>query len=173
MSTYALIAGDQIVQLAAATFPVHPDYVWTGDVSAISPAPEVGWTATETNGTWSFTAPAAATVTLAQQAQALLNAGLAITSSGTLTLSAVVFAADGTTQQWINSEIASLLLNGTFADGSSSIVWVDAAGGQHTLTVAQFKVLAAAIGAFVSACIKVIKGVSTTLPAATTTLALA
>ena len=44
------------------------------DVSAVTPAPQVGWTAAQSGGAWTFTAPAAPPgPTLAQQAMVALD----------------------------------------------------------------------------------------------------
>lgn len=107
--------------------------------------------------------------TLAQQAAALLATGLAITSTATAALDAT-YPANMTAQAQINAEVTSILLNGTFADGTSTIEWLDVTGAAHAFTVAQFKTLATAIGAFVSGCIKCMNGQATTPPSATATI---
>ena len=56
MSTFALILDGQVIQVADADFPVHPDLTWV-DIESVSPRPAVGWGATETNGAWTFAAP--------------------------------------------------------------------------------------------------------------------
>lgn len=74
MSTFALVYSGKIIQVDAATFAVNSALVWTPDISAVTPAPQVGWGASETLGVWAFTAPAAPSgPTLAQQAQAALD----------------------------------------------------------------------------------------------------
>lgn len=73
MSTYALIAGGRVAEIAAATFDVHSDLTWV-DVSSRAPQPEVGWSAAEASGMWTFAAPATAPETLAQQARAAIAA---------------------------------------------------------------------------------------------------
>jgi hypothetical protein len=72
MALYALIdPNSRVCQLSAAIFPVATPMRWTSDVSAITPSPQYGWAATETGGTWAFTAPAEPVRTLAQQAAAI------------------------------------------------------------------------------------------------------
>ena len=104
---------------------------------------------------------------LAQQAAALIAGGLAVTSTATAALSGT-YAADTTTISYVNSELNSILLNGTFADGTSTVEWPDSSGTLHAFDVAQFKTLAAALGAFVAGIRKCMIGVAgATLPAAT------
>ncbi len=171
MSIYALVAGGRVVEIAAGTFEVHPDFVWV-DVSSVTPRPETGWSATESGGNWSFAAPVTPTLTLAQQASALLAAGLTLTTAGTLALSGVTFATDALTQQQIQAELIALLAssNASFADGAATIAWPDTSGTLHTMTPVQFKELAVAIAAFVSACVVAIKGQATALPSASATI---
>ncbi|OYV98639.1 MAG: hypothetical protein B7Z68_00410 [Acidobacteria bacterium 21-70-11] len=113
--------------------------------------------------------PPAPTFTLAQQATAALSAGLAITSTGTPALDAT-YPCDANTQAQLSAEVISLMLNSTFADGTTSIDWVDVNRTGHTMTAAQFKTVATAIGAYVSALTKCINGQSTTLPASSVTI---
>ena len=101
--------------------------------------------------------------TIAQQAQALLNAGLQIVSASTPSLDAT-YACDSQTTAYINAEITSILLDNTFADGSSTIDWPDVQGDLHNFSVDEFKSFAKAIGNFVSLCRACIIGSSTTLP---------
>ena len=107
--------------------------------------------------------------TLAQQANALLAAGLAITSTATSALDAT-YPTSNAAQQYINAEVTSILLNGTFADGTNALAWLDTSGASHTFTVPQFKTLATAVASFVSACLKCVNGQSTTLPSASATI---
>ncbi len=117
---------------------------------------------TEVTGSWPPPAPAP---TLAQQAAALLSGTVTVTSASTPSLNGTytITAAD---QAHLDAEIVSILLNGTFADGTSTVEWPDTANPpvNHAFTVAQFKTFASAIAAFVAACSKCINGVSTTLP---------
>ena len=103
-------------------------------------------------------------------AQNALAAGLTITSTSTSSLNGT-YLCDPTTTSQINAEVSAILLNGTFADGTTSIAWPDASGNFHTMTIAQFKNVATAIGSYVSALIKVIKGnPGATLPSANVTI---
>ena len=173
MKTYARVFDGAVVELLSTSVNIaemfHPDLVWV-DVTSVSPAPQQGWVASESGGTWSFAAPVAPAPTLAQQAQSLLNVGCQITSTGTSSLNGT-YPADVASQQHIQAEITSILLNGTFADGSTSIEWQDVSGASHAFTVAQFKAFASAFASFVSGCLKVVNGQSSTLPAQPVTIA--
>ena len=109
--------------------------------------------------------------TLAQKAMALLAAGLTITSPA-IGLTSVAFAADADTQAHVNAEVTSILLNGTFADGTATVMWADMTGTAHAIpSVAAFKPFASAIAAFVAGVMKCILGISTTLPASVVVIA--
>lgn len=116
-------------------------------------------------GLASYTPPVPAP-TIPQQAQALLNGGLSIVSASTPALNAT-YACDAQTTAYINAEITSILLNATFADGSTSIAWPDVTNALHTFNIAEYKSFAMAIGNFVSLCRACIIGSSTTLPSKT------
>lgn len=117
--------------------------------------------------------PAAVTLTAAQtlalQAQAALSNGLAVTSTATSTLNGT-YAVDDTAQNHVMAEITSIMLDGTFADGTTSVAWIDTAGGSHTFTVAQFKTFASALSSYVANLTKCMLGQITTLPSATATI---
>ncbi len=171
MVMYARIVSGVVVEL----FTPPPEFTLSecfhADVAAqfvavpngVSPAQ--GWTYSGGN----FTAPIAVLPSLAQQATAALAAGLAITSTATPALNAT-YPVSATAQAQINAEITSILLNGTFADGTTTIEWLDVTGAAHSFTIAQFKMLATAVASFASGCIKCMSGLSTTLPATTTTI---
>lgn len=115
--------------------------------------------------------PPTAAQLLAQQAQTALGAGLTITSTSTPALDGV-YACDPTTIGFVNSEINAILLNATFADGSTALEWPDMTGALHLYTIAQFKTLAVALGEFVSGIRKCVIGATgATLPPATATIA--
>ncbi len=121
-----------------------------------------GWTVV--NGALVAPPPAPAP-TLAQQAAALLAGTVTVTSTSTPTINGT-YSITNLDQSHLQSEVLSIMLTGNFADGTQSIEWPDAAtpSANHAMTIAQFKTFAIAIGAFVSACIKVVKGSATTLP---------
>ncbi len=107
---------------------------------------------------------------LADQALALLSAGLTITSAGTPARSGT-YATDAAAQREVTGEVVSLMLNGTFADGETAIDWVDIAGATHNFDVSSFKDLATKIGAFAQPCLRIIRTGAGTLPSAEATIA--
>jgi hypothetical protein len=168
-SSFALIYDGSVAQIAEAQFAVSPALTWV-DVSAVSPPPRAGWSAVQTAGVWTFAAPAEPILTLAQQAMAALSAGLAVTSTGTPALNGA-YAVDAATQSRIQAELIAILLNGTFADGTTSVAWPDVSGATHDFaSVDGFKTFASAVSAYVAGLYKCINGTATALPAATATI---
>ena len=159
--TYALVGSSgQVVNIIMSDGTFTPP----GGETAIpvgSTGAGIGWS--YANGT--FTAPPAPVRTLAQQAAALLSGTVTVTSASTPSLNGT-YTITATDQAHLDAEITSILLNGIFADGTSTVEWPDTATPpvNHAFTVAQFKTLASAIAAFVAACAKCINGVSATLP---------
>ena len=169
MTTFARIQSGAVAELFTPPAGVsiaecfHRAVTWV-DMTA-QPAVVPGWS--YAGGV--FTPPAAAPVlTLAQRAWVAMAAGLTITSTGTPALSGV-YTVD-ITAQVITSQVTSILLNGTFADGTGSVAWPDTSGALHTFTIAQFKVFATAVAAYVAALFKAINGISTTLPSGSVTI---
>jgi hypothetical protein len=152
MSIFALVLDGAIVDLAPATFPVHPSLVWTGDISAVSPAPQWGWTATQTNGTWTFTAPPAPVLTLAQQAAVAIAAGVTITSTATPAINGV-YACDTAAQGNLNSTYNLIQRAGgsAFPAGLAALPWPTAAGVVSFTRPSDFLNVATAIGDYVLA----------------------
>lgn len=116
-------------------------------------------------------AAAAAAAVLAASAQAALAAGCQIVSTGNPSTLDGTYPVDAASQAYVNAEVTSILLNGTFTDGTSSAAWLDVSNAAHTFSLAQFKTLATALGAFVTGCLKVINGQSASLPAQPATIA--
>jgi hypothetical protein len=138
-----------------------------------------GWTASESGGMWTFSAPPAPPgPTPAQQCAALLSGTLTITSP-TLGLTSAAFpvTADAAgTNVWtmVLSELAALTLNGgaTFADGSTTVHWPDEGGTLHAFTPSEFQLFAKTLGAFVAQARNFGNGVSgASLPSASVTIA--
>ena len=129
------------------------------------------------NGRWAVTngqlvpyAPPAPSA--AETAVGMIRAGLTIIRPTILPGGQITFRTDPTTNDAIQAEVISILLNDTFADGETTITWPYVTAGQTApaLTVAQFKIIASAIAVYVSKLMKVIAGGSTTLPVPTVTL---
>ena len=120
-----------------------------------------GWAVN--NGALVAYTPPVPAPTLAQQAAASLSVGLAITSTATASLDAT-YPCNANAQAQLSAEVISLMLNGTFADGTDTIDWVDITGTGHTMSIAQFKTVATAIGAYVSGLTKCINGQASAMP---------
>ena len=177
MSTYAHIVSGVVVEIITPSAPIGQCYTAAFvatlvDVTAVSPQPQPGWTATETAGVWTFAAPVAPVPTVAQQAAAAMSAGLAIASTSTPALNGT-FDVSASAQDHMQAEMIALLNSGgtTFADGTTSVVWPDMAGVNHTFTAVQARALFLAAGAYVAALFKVINGTLTALPPASAMIA--
>ncbi|WGS53593.1 hypothetical protein LFL96_21280 [Paraburkholderia sp. D15] len=173
MKTYARIDAAAVVEFFETDGDIadmfHPDLVWV-DVTAASPVPSLGWSATETNGKWTFAAAAAPVVTPQMAALAALAAGISIVSTGTPALNAT-YACDSLTQSDIVAIETSLNAGKGFPGGGGSFNYPDAAGVMHTFSESNFSNFAAAVRDYVYALKSVMSGASSTLPAASTTIA--
>lgn len=133
-----------------------------------------GWAVSE--GALVAFAPPPPVLTLAQQATVALAAGFTITSASTPVLNGT-FAVDDEVQSHIQAEVTAIMLSGltgtpAFADGTATVDWPDLAVPpvNHTMTVAEFKIFAGTIGAYVAALFKVKNGTLTALPPASVTI---
>lgn len=149
MGSFVLIYGGAIVQIAPATFPINPALAWSGDISTVSPAPQVGWTATETAGVWTFAAPVvpvppASTI---GQLQAYANAKVTalIASTRQYTASGATLKADAT-----GPTIANLLALAQWGAPNPAAVenWVANDMSVTPITGAQFAAMAPEVGAY-------------------------
>jgi hypothetical protein len=57
----ALLAPDhdgalKVAQIADEAFDVHPNFQWV-DLAGVTPSPDHGWTAVQTDGVWAFAPP--------------------------------------------------------------------------------------------------------------------
>ena len=139
-----------------------PDTIYEACIAALKAGGKYQWDVA-TSQPIAIAAPVPPPLTLTQQAAALLAGTVTVTSTSTASLYSV-YTISQLDQDHLDAEVTSILLNGTFADGTTSIVWPDSSNVTHTFTVAQFKTFASALASFVANCIKVIKGISTTLP---------
>jgi hypothetical protein len=120
-----------------------------------------------TNGEWvAYTTP----VTPAESAAAAFAAGLAITSTGTPAINGT-YACDPVSQADIVAIETSINAGKGFPGGVATFNYQDATGVMHSFTEANFTDLAGAIRDYVYALKSVVAGVSTALPAASTTIA--
>jgi hypothetical protein len=173
MSTYARIVAGAVFETFSTTLPIT-DFFPTaaGWVPCPDGTPQ-GSIATETAGVWTFTAPPVPPPpTVAQQAAAAMSAGLAIASTSTPALNGT-FDVSASAQDHMQAEMIALLNSGgtTFADGTTSVVWPDMAGVNHTFTAVQARALFLAAGAYVAALFKAMNGTLAALPPASAMIA--
>ena len=110
------------------------------------------------------------TPTLAQQAQAAISAGFAVTSTSTPALNGT-YACDDAHQARINRVQGFIAANGKFPNGLTSLPWPDITGAVHEFSsTAEFTAFASAVADYVMALDAVIMGISTTLPPAKATI---
>jgi hypothetical protein len=107
-----------------------------------------GW-AVSSGALVAYTPPAPA-LTLAQQATAQLKAGVAVTFATSAGLSAT-YTTTTKAQVKIMAEANWLIKNGTFINGTSTLILVDATGAQRAFNVAQFAAFQAAYAPYISA----------------------
>lgn len=114
--------------------------------------------------------PAPSPPTLAQQAQSALNSGITVNSTGTPALNGI-YACDLETRSNLQAQVISILLNGTFTNGTASLQWPDISGAMHTFDVTHFKAFATAIGNAVGTLKQIIATGAGTLPTQPLTIA--
>ena len=176
MTMYAGITNGVVLQIMATAGPApgwNPSPLTWVDIDALSPQPAQGWSAAQKGSTWTFTAPSAPSLTLAQQAVIALSAGVTISLSGTMTLAATAFPIDANTQQKIGAVVTTLLATGAFPGGATTYPMKDAAGSWHTFTETQYKTVAGAIAAYVASLTLIVDGNPTNaadLPSSTISL---
>ena len=159
MSIFAHVAGGVIVELFTPPAGIsisqcfNPAMVWV-DVTAISPAPQPGWTAAQTGGAWAFAAPSAPSPSLAQQAATALAtrlaAGIAVTCASNSALNAT-YALDQTSTDDVFKIASYANQFSAFPSGAATQDYPDASGAPHTFTVPQFVALLRAVAPLVSA----------------------
>jgi hypothetical protein len=179
MSTYARIDNGVVAELftmpANSPFTISQMFnaalVWT-DVTTVSPQPQVGWTATLSGTTYTFAAPPAPPApTLAQQAQAALWAGVAITSTSTPALNGT-YAIDPSSQMKINSMALFVAVNQKFPGGATSYPWLTMSGTANTFpSITEFDAFATAVADYVAQLDMIIATGTGTLPASSVTIA--
>jgi hypothetical protein len=141
------------------------------DVTAVSPAPQPGWAATETAGVWTFAAPIMPVLTPSQLAAAAVSAGVAITSTSTPALNAT-YAVDPLSQGRIASISTYILVNGNFPGASASYPWLDMSGAPHVFpSTAAFQAFATSVANYIALLDFILATNAGTLPPATAALA--
>lgn len=123
------------------------------DVTTVSPQPQIGWSAGEVSGTWTFTAPAGpnSAQLAAAAAEAAIAAGVIITSAGTPALNST-YSLSQTSITKLTGTIVNILADGTFPGAESTQPWPDSSGDIHVFNdLATFKAFATAIAGYYSA----------------------
>ncbi len=111
--------------------------------------------------------PSAPALTLPQQALALLDGGIELTITGSMTLTAK-FPTSSLPQHLLLALQTVVSGSAAFPGGAATWPVQDAAGAWHSLTLAQFKPIATAIAAFVAQALLVAQGApDIALPSAT------
>lgn len=165
MPNFAVINSNGIVtNLYVSESPLEPNDVQTE-------TGQIGWS--YVSGV--FSPPPPPTLSPQQIIQnavvSALAAGITITSTSTPAVNGT-YACDGSTTSDINAEITSILLNSTFADGSSTISWPDTSGALHVFPSTDvFKSFATALASYVSNVRKYAVGVNQSLPSNSITIA--
>lgn len=127
----------------------NPALIWAPVPAGTAVA--VGWTATETNGVWSFAAPPPLPPpTPAQQAAAALAAGWQVQSVSTPAINGT-YAMDPTSQQKIAALSLFIQVNNAFPAGMTTYAYPDINGTFHIFpTTALYQEFATAAANFVA-----------------------
>lgn len=140
---------------AAGSWPSDGVTVTSADRDTYTTTPPAGKVLGATSSgqpTWAD-APAPPAPTLAQQAASAAVSGVTLTLSGSMTLAATLFPTDAQTQSKIGAVVNGINANGgAFPGGAATFPMKDSAGTWHPLTATQYKQVATAIFAYVSAC---------------------
>ena len=170
---YARIVSGVVVETFNPPADLTPADCFHADIAAqfvtvpVGVVPDAGWT--YAGGT--FTAPASSPApTLAQEAAAMLAAGIQIVSTSTPALDGT-YPVDDATWSEMAGILAGLGAGLTVPGGGSTFNWPDAGGAPHAFTAAEFKALAQATMNFVYALDAIVKSNSGTLPTQPVTIA--
>lgn len=121
-----------------------------------------------------YVAPTQPALTTVQQAQktygSAIVTGITLTWSATTTLNGT-YGIDPSARNNIVAEIDSILLNSSFTNGQQSRGWLDSSNIPHSFSIAQFKIFATTIAAYVDQLFAALQtasaGLATTWPSAT------
>ena len=100
---------------------------------------------------------------LAQLTMKQMRGGLVFQSTSAPVLNGT-YSTDDVTQNHLQAELVSIMLNNHFADSTDTVIWLDMSNQPHVFNIAQFKQLATAIGSFVAMSIKTANGLYNVLP---------
>lgn len=172
MTEYARIQNGMVVELLNTTASLDTLFVASYAAEFVvvpsGVSPVQGWL--YSNGTFSAP-PAPPAPTLAQDAEAALNNGLAITSTSTPALNAT-YAVDPTSQQFIEGVAENIKIEGTFPGGAETMEWPVISGSPVTFpNTTDFINFAEAASAYITGLMDATNGISTTLPTASATIA--
>lgn len=157
----ALVFQGTVVQKEATPFPVHDTLKWAPIPSGTTV--NIGDSATESNGTWTFTPAPAIVLTLAQKALEKLGDGLNVTSASTPSLNGK-YSITGEMQANLVALEGYYNKFNSFPNKQSTVKIRDMKGTTHTFTYAQFEELFQALGDYHAALEGCIDGTLTTLP---------
>lgn len=141
----------------------HDGLTWF-DVTAVSPLPQVGWTYDAIRSAFA-PPPPPPPPTLAQQALAVLAAGVQLTSASTPALNGL-YPLDQLSQMRVAAVETGILGGKGGPGGGTSFPWPDAAGSYHVFTTDQFTAFALAMRDYVFELEGVIGGAIKALPSA-------
>jgi hypothetical protein len=157
--SWGLIVEDVIFQIddvdPADRF--HEDFIWA-PLTGVTPAPQIGWTATQADGVWTFAPPAPPTLTLAQQAIKALGGGVTISLTGSMTLAPTVFPTDAASLNKLTQVTLVITATGGLPGGAAAMPVRDASGNWREFTPDIYKAVAVAISAWAATLQLIIDG---------------
>lgn len=171
MSKYALVFDGKIVQVTDKQFDVHANFSWA-DISSETSAPDVGWGATKTGDTWTFTDPNAETVASVQIAQkstitaayqSALFADISFTTAAGVTAD---FQSDNASRTALCQAVMVFTIVGS--DPPAGFYWQAADNSQPVFTAADLRGLLTAIEARDQEYFQKLQGLKAAIAAATT-----
>jgi hypothetical protein len=169
---YEYLVGDVLMQtfrdsVTGNVWAFNPDVVVTNAAGIYSFKTAAGVALNPPTTLQPYVVPAPPGPTLTQQAATAMASSYIITSPA-LGLTGVPFAIDAASQSHMQAEMIALLNSGgaTFADGSTTLVWPDAASPpvNHTFAPPQAKTLFLTVISYVAALYKCQNGTLGALP---------
>lgn len=131
MGLFAEITSGVVTNIAVANATANlPAGTWA-QIDSLSPQPGIGWPATETNGVWTFTAPAAPAPTLAQ-AQAAQSAAMQMACQGKI-VAGFTSSALGAANSYPSDQVTQTNVTLAASVGGGSL-WCQPSGGAWVLT---------------------------------------
>jgi hypothetical protein len=168
MAVYAQVANGIVVEIFSPPPGLtieqcfHAALTWV-DITGRFPQPQVGWTATFSSGIWTMAPPVPVTLTVQQQAQAILGTSVQVVSASRPALSGT-YPIDSDSRIDVVAEMLSIGANQTFTNGTTTMNILDTSNNPHTFDVPHYTSYAVQIGVFITALKMAAAGKSTTLP---------